>query len=813
MAATAPAQAQFHSLLVQTDGSLWAWGNNEYGQLGDGTTSNRATPVRIATGIKWKSAEAGRFYTLAIRQDGSLWAWGNNEYGQLGDGTTSNRSSPVQIAPGTKWLSVSAGNAHTLAIRQDGTLWAWGSNSYGALGDGTTTARLTPVQIGTGITWQSASAGDYHSTAIRPDGTLWTWGNNTNGALGDGTKAHRFAPYKLGTGMLSVSAGNGYVVALDKTGTLWNWGESSPLLSVYPNLSPSEFQPATKWKSISAGYNHCLMIKADGTLWSAGYNTFGSLGIGTSPDSRPNAVAAGTTWQSVTAGFCLSMGIRQDGSVWTWGYNQTGALGTTTIKTTQITLPLPVAPKVAWKEYSGGSIYSAAIDEAGNLWGWGDAYHLSINRYNLYTAPAKIDSTHHWTKVYVGPQPISSYLLGIRQDGSLWTWGNTPGRYGKDSYNSKENTYSAVQVAPGATWHSVAVGPQCVWGIQQDGTLWGWGGNVGLFYTRPVLGDGTNNAQQEPVQIAAGFHWLQVSTSLVDYYGYPTESGYYTAAIRQDSTLWTWGYNLKGQLGMGDQAPRLAPEQVKPGSKWRSVSTGANHTVAIAQDGTLWAWGSNEYGKLGNGTTTDATKPIQIASSKTWKVASAGTFFTVAIDKDGKLWTWGYNADGALGNASNIDSTTPQMVAPDAKWQGVQAGMRHVLATRTDGTLWTWGANNYGQAGHSYYSSIPLRIGTLSLPLPVHGTAANADNALQLSAWPLPFGSAGAQVQLQAMQPGSATVSLLDATGRRLWQRTMYVRAAANTLLLPETGTLSAGIYLLRVQQGQQQATLRLIHE
>ncbi|ALD19998.1 hypothetical protein AM218_00605 [Hymenobacter sp. DG25A] len=808
-----PLQAQFHSLLVQTDGSLWAWGNNAYGQLGNGTTTDQATPVRIDSGTKWKSAEAGQYYTLAIRQDGTLWAWGKNSAGQLGDGTTTNRTTPVQIAAGTKWISVSAGTGHTLAIRQDGTLWAWGDNWYGALGDGTTTPRPAPVQLLPGTTWQCVSAGDYHSAAIRADGSVWTWGNNTAGALGDGSTTQRRTPTKVASNMAFVSAGMGYVAAIDKAGTLWNWGEQSPLKTTSPNLSPTEFRPynfpaGTKWKSVSAGAQHCLMIKTDGTLWSTGYNSFGNLGIGSRDNVVPNEVVAGTSWQTITAASYHNLAVRQDGSVWTWGYNYAGALGTATIKTVALPLPLAVAPEVAWKSYSGSGAFSAAIDTEGNLWSWGASQPFGPNFGKWYVAPTKLESTQQWDKVVTG----KNYLLSIRHDGSLWAWGTVPGRYARDSYDSKTDTYVAVPVVAGTTWRTVAAGPICAWGIQQDSTLWGWGGSSGTTYTKPVVGDGTNQSRSEPVQLVAGSRWLQISASLIDYFE-PYQTGYYAAAIRQDSTLWMWGYNAKGQLGMGDQGTRLAPEQVQPGTKWQSVSTGGNHTVAIAQNGTLWTWGSNEYGKLGNGTTTDSWKPIQIAASRTWKVASAGANFTVAIDEDGKLWAWGYNAEGALGNGSTINSTIPQAVASDATWQSVQAGMNHAMATRQDGKLWTWGANNYGQAGQTYYSGVPVRIGTLGLPLAVRENSATGSNTLQLTAWPLPFGSAGVQVQLHSIQPGAATVSLLDAAGRLLWQCPTYVRATATTLLLPEAGALSAGMYFLRVQQGQQQATMRLIHE
>ena len=808
-------RAQYHSLLVQTDGSLWAWGNNTHGQLGDGTTTDRETPIRVGPGTAWRSADAGQWHTLAIRPDGSLWAWGRNESGQLGDGTTSPRLLPVPIMPGTRWRSVSAGDAHTMAIRQDGTLWAWGANWNGGLGDGTTTSRLLPVPIQAGITWRSVSAGQHHTAAIRPDGTLWTWGNNSTGALGDGTRTNRLVPYKISNGaMQSVSAHSGYVIAIDQNGKLWNWGDPNPLGWVSPNLFPYEAQPESRWRSVSAGFQHCLLIKDDGTLWSAGSNRFGSLGIGPRANNRPNAVAPGTTWQAITAGFQHSMGIQADGSVWTWGYNYRGALGTPLIKTTRLTVPLPVAPAATWRSFSGGFSYSAAIDEQGRLWGWGEANALSNNQYNIYQPPTPLDEGTQWDKIYVGSSVIA-YLMGIRVDGSLWTWGPTPGRYSGDSYNSALDTYKPVPIVPGSKWQSVAAGPQGAWGIRQDGTLWGWGGNRGGFYSVPILGDGTRLPRPEPVPIAADFRWQQVSTSLVDhYYSGVIGDGYYTAAIRQDSTLWVWGHNYRGQLGLGENAAGgLVPTQVRPGSKWLRVSIGDNHALALAKDSTLWAWGNNDYGQLGTGTTTRSSVPLPVASTRKWQAVAAGQGFSAALDANGRLWAWGINQGGAVGNGTGTDAATPQPVAAAGTWHSVQAGMAHVLALRPDKALWAWGSNSTGQAGQPFYSTEPLRIGSLGGPLAARLPVPATGSSLGLRAWPLPFGAAGVQVQLPGFEPGAAVLSLLDATGRLRGRRGVQVPAGPASLLVPEAGALPAGIYLLRVQQGARQATLRLPRE
>ena len=185
--ATLAAGSSF-TLRIRPDGTLWALGNNDHGQLGDGTTTARSSPVQIGTG--YAAVAAGYAHAVAVKADGTLWAWGLNGNGQLGDGTTSPQPSPVQI--GTGFVSVAAGDYHTLAVGTDGTLWAWGSNAYAQLGDGTTDQQTWPVQIGTGFA--SVAGGAVHSAAVKTDGTLWAWGYNAEGEVGNGTRASRTRP-------------------------------------------------------------------------------------------------------------------------------------------------------------------------------------------------------------------------------------------------------------------------------------------------------------------------------------------------------------------------------------------------------------------------------------------------------------------------------------------------------------------------------------------------------------------------------------------------------------------------------------------
>lgn len=211
----------FHTGSIKTDGTLWLWGYNFYGQLGNNTSNNSSSPVQtVAYSTNWKQISCGGYNTAAIKTDGTLWLWGYNKYGQIGDNTSSHRSSPVQtITRGTNWKQVSCGGDHCVAIKTDGSLWAWGNNQYGQLGDNTViTGRSSPVQtIAGGTNWKQVSCNNWTSAGIKTDGTLWIWGNNTDGQIGDNTRTSKSSPVQTVMSQYmwkQVSVSNNFVSAI-----------------------------------------------------------------------------------------------------------------------------------------------------------------------------------------------------------------------------------------------------------------------------------------------------------------------------------------------------------------------------------------------------------------------------------------------------------------------------------------------------------------------------------------------------------------------------------------------------------------------
>jgi alpha-tubulin suppressor-like RCC1 family protein len=353
--------------------NLYTWGLNNLGQLGDGTATSRSSPGTVAGGgTNWCAASAGTAHTAAVKTDGTLWTWGCNGSGQLGDGTATTRSSPGTVAGGgTTWCAASAGYRHTAAVKTDGTLWTWGCNGYGRLGDGTATNRSSPVTVaGGGTTWCAASAGTAHTVAVKTDGTLWTWGCNGSGRLGDGTATNRSSPGTVaggGTNWCSVTAGQLSSIAVKTDGTLWTWGNNGQG-RLGDGTTTNRSSPGTvagggtTWCAASAGNEHTAAVKTDGTLWTWGCNGSGRLGDGTTTSrSSPVTVAGGgTTWCAASAGNEHTAAVKTDGTLWTWGSNSFGGLGDGTA--TNRSSPGTVAGGgTTWCAVSAGGAHTAAV--------------------------------------------------------------------------------------------------------------------------------------------------------------------------------------------------------------------------------------------------------------------------------------------------------------------------------------------------------------------------------------------------------------------------------------------------------------------
>jgi alpha-tubulin suppressor-like RCC1 family protein len=782
-AATGP----YHSIAARPDGSAWAWGPNWGGQLGFGRADRaKAEPGRVcATGTGTSCATplagvamvaAGSSTSAALLQDGSLWAWGYNGDGQVGDGTSDDRSLPVRVCelnqngacttPLTGVGFIAAGCEHWLALKGDGSLWAWGSNYSGQLGDGTTDDRDHAVKVLEGVT--KIAPGCESSYALKSDGGLYAWGYNGSGQLGDGTSGDdRLTPvrvcktYNTGdgscaepfAGVVSFAAGDAHALAVTSDGALWAWGRNGngqlgDGCTIGSNcersLTPRRIGTGTGWAEVAAGSKHSLALTKDGVLFTWGDNEHGQLGDG-APESRstPAAVPAGEgrKWMAIARGApeSFSLAFQDDGSLWSWGSNDDGALGDGTafrVSPALVRGRHGGAPETDWSFLSAGREHVLAGKTGGSLWAWGYNYSgkLGDGTQENRVVPVQVlghDAVNPDTD-WIAASGGNEHSLGLRTDGFLWAWG-AGGRLGT---GDAERRLTPVKVcasgdAPCTTpFSGVAkffadVGFSLA--LKTDGTVWGWG-----WEYAPPLGAGPEGDRLAPVQICTAFAQGVCTpfTGVADL----AVSRYRALAKKSDGSLWAWGEGgPNGNLGAGTDAGSSTPvrlcEVFNTGTQTcttyfdgaDAIALGEHHGLVL-RGGALYAWGANWVGQLGDGCTidddcVDSLVPKRVGNDFDWVEMAAGTNHTIARKANGTIWSWGNSYTGELGDGFMRERSTPAQVlgrdrtGHDSDWTKVWAGGWFGMAKKSDGSLWAWGSNESGQLGiGGGNASRPVRV-------------------------------------------------------------------------------------------------------
>ncbi len=713
-----------HSVAIKTDGTLWLWGSSSFGELGDNSTANKSSPVQtVSQGTNWKQVSAGSLKTGSIKTDGTLWMWGRGICGGLGNNSSVNHSSPVQtVSQGTNWKQVMVGRCHSGAIKTDGTLWMWGDATCGALGNNSTVPRSSPVQtVSTGTNWKQVSFGSYISSAIKTDGTLWTWGLGANGALGNNSIVDQSSPVQTisqGNNWKQVSMGWRHSAAIKTDGTLWLWGiDSSGQLgndSTINRSSPVQtVSTGTNWKQVSLGDTHSSSVKTDGTLWLWGGGGDYRLGNNSTiaRSSPVQTVSQGTNWKQVSLGINHSSALDNNNQLCLWGLNTSGQIGRDGFEFQCRSITTDLGNMLVEKEYLL-DVYPNIVPnmKTPELYTWGDSSHgesMDVNCIaSVVCVPRPTSYPLNWKVISMG----GLHGVGIKTDGTLWTWGsNYCGELGNNSTSGfGYYTASPVQtVSAGTNWGSVAARLNASASIKTDGTLWLWG--IG---TSGRLGNNSTTNRSSPVQtVSTGTNWKQVALG-----------GVHAAAIKTDGTLWLWGSeggagNQQGSLGNNSiLINRSSPVQtVSQGTNWKQVSLGNTGSAAIKTDGTLWLWGPTAS-LLGNNSSVQQSSPVQTISQGTsWKQVSISSTHTAAIKTDGTLWVWGSNVNGQFGDLNTISYSSPvQTISQGTNWKCIQAGASQSFGLKTDGTLWTWGCNSCGKLGTGNTLNVSSPVQTIT---------------------------------------------------------------------------------------------------
>jgi alpha-tubulin suppressor-like RCC1 family protein len=791
-----------HNLAVATDGSLWAWGNNQYGQLGSNTTSNSASPIQVSVGTSFTSVGTANNTSYATDTTGNLYAWGDNSQNQVGDGTTINKSTPVQIYgyyyPNSityqSWKFLSVGNYSLqptiYAIRQsDSSLWGWNNTNYLGNNSGTSTATFisNPVQIGTS-SWTAVTSGGNpigFAAGITSTGSLFTWGYNNNGQLGDGTTISKQSPVKIGTSSWSiVSSAQNSVFGITTLGALYAWGiGTSGILG--DNTATSKSSPVqigtSSWTTVSAGLSHAAGITTTGALFAWGLGTSGQLGDGTnttrsSPVQIPTTVTTTPmSWKIIATSQGLnhtSAAIKTDGTLWTWGENTlAGTLGIN-ISTNSSQSSQAQVGTSSWTTVSVGASTMLAISTTGALfaWGLGASGQLGDGTTLDKSSPVQIGSSS-WSKVSAG----GSHVAAIDITGALYTWGrNLNGQLGDGTTIDKS---SPVKIGS-SSWTVVSAGSISNQGntaaIDINGNLYVWGVN-----TNGALGDLTTVAKSSPVIVVTKTTVTNTLTGVIwSGCGAWGGGGAFpaTGGIRSDGSLYTWGSTNGAQLGGGaGYASKSSPVQIASGTSFNFITGGISNAVAISSTGALYTWGASITGANGNGSSATVSAPTQIVSGTSFTMACAHQSLTGAITTNGTLYLWGTGAGGGLGMGSTANQLTASVSATFSSWIMVDTGVSHTVAISTGGGLFTWGANLNAQLGDNSLTSkttattaqriVSASTFTACAAGAVHGMA--IDSAGRLWSWgTAAAGQLGDNSVLQKSNPvlvGSSTWTKISA--------------------------------------------------
>jgi len=776
------AVGMYNSCIVYDDQSMSCAGYNLYGELGIGYQTpapyyeTEHIKVNFPEGVKIAKAASGYSSNCAIDTEGMLWCWGHNTYGQAGSGSTETYlDSPARalIDSNETIVDVALGYQYKCALTLSQQIYCWGNNNYGQLhfssSDVSEKTVPTKIDIPNGINPVSISSKQSHTCILNDNGATYCWGYNNYGQLGDGTTTNRDKMVQVllpfSDSAISVKVGVGHSCALLTSGDLKCWGSNNfaqigtksnvPATYLYPTsvidlpIEPIDFDLGQ--------YHTCALLKTQ-TVICWGYNVQGQLGDGTTSwtAAAPNHHSVNLNYNSnefynsvsIELGFLTTCSIFESGRVGCWGHNALGnfgdgtasnrpgpSLNKITIGEESTSLLFPQSKSLRKSPYVDGMNFSVSIspqlpsgfvlDSTTGAISHDGTGNLTTTYHNLTFIAGNDQVISPITIVVKNSLPypgrIASYLGGVilsadnsisditslsstkdhacinQKSGKILCWGDgLNGKLGTGStsdestpvptsssnaYNEIKDTYSVVT----ATSHTCS--------LTNSGKVYCWGEG-----DDSRLGQGSTADSNSPVKVSFSEHRAVEMIATHDAHN---------CAIVDDGTVHCWGKNADGQIGEGSQSTWFGNPTKVIGlgdSMASAISVGDGFSCAVLDNGSTYCWGKNNLGQLGDGTNTDSTQP-GMPTIMPWTTSavtiSSGKSHSCAILVNGQVACWGWNSYGQLGDDTLVDRSTPVIAQLPSSKDAVMidVGISHTCAVMDDGSMYCWGLNANGQLG------------------------------------------------------------------------------------------------------------------
>ncbi len=719
-----------HACAVMLDGTVACWGDNTYGQLGDGTTVAHfsAQVVPGLTGVTMVAA--GGYQTCALKGT-EVWCWGSNNAGQLGNGQKGGAFgalAPQKVQGLAAAKAVAASNETTCALLADGKVACWGSNNQGEVGTGVAGAWdtsknnvLAPSTVVGAVNAVALAGGSSHFCAVTTSGGAVCWGNDSSGQIGDGVTSASgdnkkyLVPFAKSVAGLSSVAGvacsSNSTCARKADGGVWCWGNNGGSGSAGghlgvgsttdPILAPTQVVGLPAVSDLMAGGVNAWLARDGGKVWAWGGQWQGQLGNGAvlSGMSGPVQVSGIVDATALASrrneeGACA---VRNNGTLWCWGSNRYGVLGQGTSQGSGASTNVlqPGAPAIA----KGAD--ALVLDEnsracarlADTSWQcWGELA-APFGSATMTAAALPMPAPF----LPAGAKSVAlngSYGCFVKSDGTVWCWGaNNYGQLGNGMTNGSSVVTTPVQVLGVSSATSVGLMQESACALGAGGTVKCWGYNSG--YQLGQITSGQISSTALTVTAAAGTVALSVR-------------GSHACALDDGGKVRCWG-TTGAKPGV---ASETLPVEIS-GGPWKAVAAGSSHSCALKTDATLWCWGYNNYGQIGSGSTTSYMSTTQVPGVSGIASVTAGNANTCAIDGAGAVWCWGYNDSGVLGIGSTASPVkTPTKLAKlTTKAAAVAMGNYNTCALGQDGSVTCWGNNGSGAVGDgSAWSTVPVQV-------------------------------------------------------------------------------------------------------